>query len=327
MARITESKIRPCLIWGTQYAAEVREDFDTGMCLVNSPRAGLEYKVSGDICAFGNLMYDNEKARLTTWLIDQGLQGVKVPEITEGVIKYVRAKRSLSVHERADRLLSFIAKQSKMVGDTVNIIPQVCDEACAWSESITEKEIRFLLNYLDEKGSLKENCPINAANSDEIEVQITVDGYSRIADRAANVISSQAFVAMWFDKSTTQAYEKGIRPAIEDAGYKPMRIDQKEHVNKIEDEIIAEIRRSRFLVADFTEGCGGTRGSVYYEAGFARGLGLPVVFTCRKDSLSKLHFDTSHYNHVVWSNPEDLRKKLRARIRAELGDGPELSRP
>ena len=49
----------------------------------------------------------------------------------------------------------------------------------------------------------------------------------------------------------TNAYEEGIKKAVESAGYTPMRIDKKPDVNKIDDEIIAEIRRSRFLVADF----------------------------------------------------------------------------
>jgi hypothetical protein len=46
---------------------------------------------------------------------------------------------------------------------------------------------------------------------------------------------------------------------------------------------IAQIRRSKFLIADFT--CGQTkdhgehivRGSVYFEAGFAAGLNLPII--------------------------------------------------
>lgn len=48
-----------------------------------------------------------------------------------------------------------------------------------------------------------------------------------------------------------------------------MMIGSKEHSNKIDDEIIGEIRRSAFIVADFT----GHRGGVYFEAGFAMGLG------------------------------------------------------
>ena len=129
---------------------------------------------------------------------------------------------------------------------------------------------------------------------------------------------------MWFDDAMVDYRNQGIVPAIERAGFKAFTIDRKEHVNKIEDEVIAEIRRSRFVVADFTHGPDGARGSVYYEAGFAHGLGLDVIFTCRADCLEGLHFDTSHYNHIVWTTPEDLREQLGARILAVIGEGPEL---
>ena len=127
---------------------------------------------------------------------------------------------------------------------------------------------------------------------------------------------------MWFHDSTQKAWEEGIKRGIEDAGYEAVRIDQKEHTNKIDDEIIAEIRRSRFIVADFTQGKDGARGGVYYEAGFAHGLGIEVIFTCRKDALGDVHFDTRQYNHIVWETPEELRRGLAARISAVIGDGP-----
>ena len=119
-----------------------------------------------------------------------------------------------------------------------------------------------------------------------------------------------------------EAWNHGIFPAVRDAGYEPVRIDQKEHVNKIDDEIVAEIRRARFVVADFTQGDTGARGGVYYEAGFAQGLGIRVIFSCRKDRLEEVHFDTRQYNHIVWETPEDLRDQLAKRIAAVLGDGP-----
>ena len=151
---------------------------------------------------------------------------------------------------------------------------------------------------------------------------VTVDGYGRIAEQVANIDSSQAFVAMWFDDSMNESFETGIKSAIEDAGYNPLRIDRKDHINKIDDEIIAELRRSRFVVADFTDGVGGARGGVYYEAGFAHGLNLPVIFTCRTDAVESLHFDTNHYSHIVWSTPAELREKLKTRILAVIGQGP-----
>ena len=111
-----------------------------------------------------------------------------------------------------------------------------------------------------------------------------------------------------------------------DLGYEPLRIDRKEHINKIDDEIIAEIRRSRFLVADFTQGESGARGGVYYEAGFAHGLNIPVIFTCQENAIGKVHFDTRQYNHITWKTPEELQARLAQRISATIGDGP-LKKP
>lgn len=102
--------------------------------------------------------------------------------------------------------------------------------------------------------------------------------------------------------------------AVREAGYKPIRMDVKEHNEKICDAIIAEIRKSKFVVADFT----GHRGGVYFEAGYALGLGLLLIWTCRKDDLEGAHFDTRQYNHIVWESNEELFEKLRRRIEATI---------
>ena len=129
---------------------------------------------------------------------------------------------------------------------------------------------------------------------------------------------------MWFDNSMDGVWEHAIKPGIEDAGYEPVRIDRKEHVNKIDDEIIGELRRARFVVADFTHGEAGPRGGVYYEAGFAHGRNIPVIFSCRKDAIRKVHFDTRQYNHIVWEagKLDEFRNRLTKRIGAVIGDGP-----
>jgi nucleoside 2-deoxyribosyltransferase len=134
----------------------------------------------------------------------------------------------------------------------------------------------------------------------------------------AYAVSTHGFVAMWFDKTMEAAWKEGFYRAIDEAGYLPQRIDSKEHVNKICDEIIAEIRRSRFVVADFT----GQRGGVYYESGYAAGRDIPVIWTCRKDELPKLHFDIRQYNCIDWETPQELARRLKARIEAVIGEGP-----
>jgi len=119
-----------------------------------------------------------------------------------------------------------------------------------------------------------------------------------------------------------------LDPAIEEgitrAGYKPTRIDREEYIGGVMDEIIAKIRESRFVVADLTE----NRGGVYYEAGFAFGLNLPVFTLCRKDHLdpgaNHVHFDVQHLNLLAWEDGKlaELTARLEARIVAVLGRGP-----
>ena len=67
-------------------------------------------------------------------------------------------------------------------------------------------------------------------------------------------------------------------------------------------------------MADFT----GQRGGVYFEAGFAMGLGIPVIWTCRDTDINDLHFDTRQYNHIPWANPKELRVRLQNRIEATI---------
>ena len=157
----------------------------------------------------------------------------------------------------------------------------------------------------------------------QYSVVVTVDGHSQIEEQETNALFNQGFVAMWFNDCTKEAYEKGILPGVKDAGYKPYRVDKDDHIDKIDDKIIAEIRRSRFIVADFTHGGEGARGGVYFEAGFALGFGKPVFYTCRKDQIENVHFDTRQYNHILWETPEELREALANRIRAVLDQGPE----
>ena len=101
-----------------------------------------------------------------------------------------------------------------------------------------------------------------------------------------------------FSGVLNEAYQDGLQVGIMNAGYDPVRVDRVEHTNRIDDEIIAQIRISSFIVADFT----GHRGGVYFEAGFALGLDLPVIWTCRKDDMAHLHFDIRQYNTIDWDD-------------------------
>ena len=306
-----------CTIW-PGFPATLAPSVGDGLDKIESERAGGRYTIEFGLARAVQELDDLAKARLTTWLVDQRQQGVPRPNVTLDVIAYARTKRPLSVDERAERLLRYLVEQSARLGAPVEESRLLF---MAWTESTDGREVDQLADYLEECGWItkRKGPPLPT-----ISAIVTIDGHRQAAAQAVNTDSAQAFVAMWFDKSTDSAYLQGLAPAIRDAGYAPLRIDQEEHIDRIDDRIIAGIRRSRFVVADFTQGDDGARGGVYYEAGFAHGLGLPVVFTCHRDQIDKLHFDTNHYVHIDWSTPTELRDRLRTRILAVIGEGPEL---
>lgn len=140
-------------------------------------------------------------------------------------------------------------------------------------------------------------------------VRLTLPGWDRIAAlRKAGRSSDRAFVAMSFAEDLDTVYDEAIAPALVQAGWTPVRID------RIDDRIVAEIKRAGMVVADFT----GNRPGVYFEAGFAAGLGLPVVWTVRDTDLDAVHFDTRQYNHIVWNNLANFRARLHDRIVATV---------
>jgi nucleoside 2-deoxyribosyltransferase len=172
-----------------------------------------------------------------------------------------------------------------------------------------------LVNYLKDRGWITGELALDGGAS----LAVTSLGFEELEGRRrSNLDSETAFVAMWFDNALDPAWIEGIRPAVKVAGFDPIRIDWDEHNEDVNDRIKAQIRRSRFLVAD----CTGHRNGVYFEAGFAMGLGLPVVWLCRKDDFNNTHFDTNHYKFILWENPEDIRTALENRIVATIGEGP-----
>jgi nucleoside 2-deoxyribosyltransferase len=320
-----------CPIWGTD-AKIWPSDGSHGKC-VNSARCGGAYEITrhAEINLGGH--DDHFKARLTTWLNDQRRIGAEMPQVTAKVLEFIQVSPPLPVHERVTRLLNHFASEQPHIGASIDIaISGLADSlygeglseagsfCAAVSESLNDLEIGFLIEQLEASGFIKKTS--------RERCQITLDGYRKIEeDSRRETISKNAFVAMWFGEEMQHVYDGAIAPGIIAAGYEPVRIDNKQHNNKIDDEIVAEIRRARFVVADFTHGPEeGMRGGVYYEAGFARGLGLEVISTCEASLLkeNKIHFDTRQFNHIGWSldDLEGFGQALSNRISATIGDGP-----
>jgi len=164
------------------------------------------------------------------------------------------------------------------------------------------------------------------------EWALTPQGWAKL-DALEQAVSSKdnpAFVAMWYGKEEDgskdemdRLFSEGIVPGVISAGYRdPLRIDADKRDDYIMNKVLAAIRMAPFVVADYT----GQRPGVYFEVGFARGLGIQVIHCCREDDFKNRHFDTQQLPHIRWKEPVELKERLSDWILGTLGHGPVRSK-
>jgi len=204
---------------------------------------------------------------------------------------------SLEVSESAGEAIDHLIRNSLML-----LCTNVAKDKNDFSN--TKKEISGTLEIMEKLGYLerRDNSP---------EHTFTVNGWKHLGELQSEL--SQGFIAMSFSSEMNETRDT-IKKVIVDCGYMPRIIDEKEHNNQIVPEIFYEIKRSKFLVADLT----GHRNGVYYEAGYAQGLGKEVILTCHKDDFKHRHFDVAQIATIVWEDKDDLKKRLKKRIEATV---------
>ncbi len=266
-----------------------------------------EYRVTGSaydrVKGFG----EEQRERIFWWLSRYEFAD-QIPTINTDNLTAILAARLPTFSQRVERFLLALDRATIVPGKR---LPAQSRELRRGAGLLNDGSYAYLLNALREAKYIH--------NYTEDRIALTSLGFEKVEGLLrATPDSSQAFVAMWFSEEMESAWKNGLCAGIASAGYDPFRISQKEHINKICDEIISEIRRSVFIVADYTE----HRGGVYYEAGFAAGMGLPVINTCRKGHMGDLHFDIQQYNCIDWETESELSDRLRKRIEAVIGCGP-----
>ena len=87
--------------------------------------------------------------------------------------------------------------------------------------------------------------------------------------------------------------------------FEEQRTDESVSLERIVPRIEAGIRKSAFLIADVSE----LNPNVFYEIGYAKGLGKDVIVTARKGT--QLPFDVGDVPVIFWEIQEDLKDGLR----------------
>lgn len=330
-----------CPIWGTQ--AELLDQRGAKK-LIASARAGGRYWITDTAAAILRSWpsRDWRAVALTEEIYLANRSGATLA-VDSRVLEGLKLLKPLSALDQFRRFLQLIADFHPEVGDYFDwtreysaIALEILAAVRASAESnYGTARMRADLFFVE---AIKAGYLIRDPASDHLS-RISTEGWEHIESLAATGSGKQIFVAMWFGTDEqTRLWKEGIEPGIIAAGYTPLRIDNKAHNGKIDDQIIAEIRKSRAVIVDMTCGLakplnwssaaeiGAPRGGVYYEAGYAMGLGLPVIWTVKNDIAdveNVVHFDIRQYAQIRWRSDQlkDFAEKLRYRIEATLGRG------
>lgn len=224
--------------------------------------------------------------------------------------------------ERADNAIRIIGDHERDIG---LILERLEEGFYAQIGAPSELSATDLIGELAQAGLLRgEEFQVSTDSDEWQNLSLTLAGWDRWeALQRGHSESRSGFIAMKFgDTTLDKLYAETIRPAIRTIGdgYDIVRIDDPEVVQAgVIDNIMRErIAGSAFVIADLTHANNGA----YWEAGYAEGLGKPVIYICEDAKFSKerTHFDTEHCQTVRWDldKLEEFSASLVATVRNSL---------
>lgn len=156
---------------------------------------------------------------------------------------------------------------------------------------------------------------------DFLSARLTIDGWEFWEElRRGRKVGSTGLIAMPFGEETLARFvEDVVKPAVESIpGLTLVRVDDQPKAGVIDNILRELIKDAPFVIADLTHANNGA----YWEAGFAEGLGKPVIYMCEESvwKAKRTHFDTNHCTTIFWSEdrPDEFTGSLVATIRNSL---------
>ncbi len=129
------------------------------------------------------------------------------------------------------------------------------------------------------------------------------------------VMPRSVFTIMSFKREFRDVYAS-CKEVCKEFGFVAERTDESGSLERIIPRVEKGIRGSGIVIADVSEGSP----NVFYEVGFARGLGKDVIMTARKGT--ELPFDVGDIPAIFWEIQDDLKEGLRkcfANLKSKYG--------
>jgi hypothetical protein len=221
--------------------------------------------------------------------------------------------------EQAGHLIKFVGDHVLSTGTSLDDLPDYCYALIGSPNPTFAGELAI---ELARRGILS-GIPHETigATPSMLDVGLTLDGWTKYeAEKRGQFSGSAGFMAMRFGDAVLDEFvERVVKPAIRDGiGYSLVHMRDVSRAGVIDNLMRAQIRDSAFVIVDLTHDNSGA----YWEAGYAEGLGKPVIYICEREKFeaAQTHFDTNHCTTVMWSKdrPDEFSRELIATLRRSL---------
>ncbi len=214
-------------------------------------------------------------------------------------------------------ILRYVGDHTQKTGEKLKSLPP------SFSAEIganSREDAVELIRELEARGQLKFSGAFTIGGCDALDIGLTLGGWEVYqSERTGGQTAGFGFLAMKFGEEPlediTQNY---LKPAINKLGYELVDMRDIAVPGNIDSIMRMRIRDANFVIADLTHDNPGA----YWEAGYAEGLGKPVLYICDKKKFDEhgTHFDINHYTTVMWETdePEDFCERLVATLRRGL---------
>jgi hypothetical protein len=239
------------------------------------------------------------------------------PEFTTNTIEDIIKKSLPKPKEQADLFIRWLAENSDTPGQLVYVSP---DTHRTIMGATSPDGFKLIVSHLLDVGLVKGDFTAALATPHDATVTLSFDGWEYYDQlQLGKGTYKKAFMAMKFGvEELNTILDETFKPAVQQTGFELQLLSDTPRAGLIDDRLRSQIQAADFIIADLTHDNLGA----YWEAGYAEGLGKPVIYTCEKGKFDKdkTHFDTNHHLTIIWDsgNPRQSGEDLKATIRATL---------
>ncbi len=312
--------MQKCLICKSTLLNKIYDDIVNNVLSIDCPRCGkfqLEKKIKAMIDP--DDPHEDWRWVLSYWIRNNQSENKPV-KVTVNIFSKIPYEINLpTLHEQSENLILFLGSTLTHYAENIERIGRHVTSIIGAKfpsdvDYISSELSNRGLIYFKKCGDAREDGPI-------CKFGLTFNGWEKYHEILIKGSDSKiSFMAMQYDEKMIKIFREYFVPAVEETGFELRILKDVLQAGLIDNQLRVEIRKSRILLADLSHNNNGA----YWEAGYAEGLGKPVIYLCEKkafdDIKTKPHFDTNHHTTIIWDldNIYLALNELKATIRATL---------